>query len=82
MKSLLIYIGIIFIPYLAYGQSAEPINTDRPDQSDGTYTLTAKTFQIETGLTFSQTENQFTDIIQSTMFSLRIVQTIRSSCSD
>ena len=28
----------------------EPINTDRPDQTDGTYTLPAKKFQIEAGL--------------------------------
>lgn len=31
----------------------ERINTDRPDQTDGTYTIPTKTFQIENGVLFS-----------------------------
>jgi hypothetical protein len=55
--------GILFfinICSASYCQKAEPINTDRPDQSDGTYTLTKKTFQLETGLLYGKTgENYF-----------------------
>ncbi len=68
MKSILFYFGLALISHTTNGQSIEPINTDRPDQSDGTYILTAKNFQIETGLVFSQTDKQLTDIVQTTMF--------------
>ncbi len=30
------------------------INTDRPDQTDGTYTIPTNTFQIENGVTLSK----------------------------
>lgn len=46
---------------VSYSQTTEPINTDRPDQSDGTYTLTKKTFQLETGLIYGKSgENYLT----------------------
>lgn len=37
----------------------ENINTDRPDQSDGVYTLTKKYFQVEEGITLGK--NLFTN---------------------
>jgi hypothetical protein len=43
----------LLLSLLAYSISAQtesPINTDRPDQGDGTYILTKKSFQIEEGL--------------------------------
>ncbi len=36
----------------AFAQT-EAINTDRPDQSDGTYTVPRNVFQIENGLFFA-----------------------------
>ncbi len=48
-------------------QGTEPINTDRPDQSDGTYILPTKMIQIESGIIFSQTDRQLSDIIQTSM---------------
>lgn len=50
---------IIIICYNAAGQINEPINTDRPDQSDGTYTLTKNIFQLETGLIYGKAEKSF-----------------------
>ena len=35
-------------------QNAETIKTDRPDQSDGTYTMTKNTFQLESGFVIGQ----------------------------
>jgi len=49
----------------------EPINTDRPDQSDGTYTLPAKKFQIETGLVI--TDSSFS---QNAMFRYGISKSV------
>lgn len=43
-------IAFLFCALLINAQ--EPINTDRPDQSDGTYTLTKNKFQLENGFTF------------------------------
>lgn len=40
----------------AYSQNSEPINSDRPDQSEGTYILTKNSFQIENGILFQDKE--------------------------
>jgi hypothetical protein len=42
---------LLFISVCAFAQS--PINTDRPDQSDGVYVLPRGVMQIENGLTFA-----------------------------
>lgn len=42
-----------FISSFAFAQEVEPINTDRPDQSDGTYILPQYMFQIEEGVTIA-----------------------------
>lgn len=50
-----IYILFAFILYsMGYAQGGDYINTDRPDQSEGVYTLAQKMFQIENGVTFSE----------------------------
>jgi hypothetical protein len=36
--------------FLALSQDNEPINSDRPDQSEGTYILTKNNFQLENGV--------------------------------
>jgi len=49
----LLIIGIQLVSHLLcqsiYAQTTELINTDRPDQSDGTHTMTKNTFQLESG---------------------------------
>ena len=64
-----IIIGIQLITHLMCqcicAQSTAPINTDRPDQSDGTYTLQKKTYQLETGFVFGK--NIDTYFLHSTM---------------
>ncbi|ATA75011.1 transporter [Capnocytophaga sp. H2931] len=58
MKQLFFIILIISsIPILA--QDLDEINTDRPDQSEGVYTLSPKKLQFENGFTFA--ENSFAD---------------------
>ena len=42
---------------LAIAQSDETINTDRPDQSEGVYTLPKGQFQIENGYVFSKEDS-------------------------
>jgi len=42
---------------LAIAQSDENINTDRPDQSEGVYTLPKGQFQIENGYVFSKEDS-------------------------
>ena len=42
---------------LAVAQNDENLNTDRPDQSEGVYTLPKGQFQIENGLVFSKEES-------------------------
>ena len=42
---------------LAIAQNDETINTDRPDQSEGVYTLPKGQFQIENGYVFSKEDN-------------------------
>lgn len=51
--------------YDAFSQATGPINTDRPDQSDGTYTLPAGGLQLETGLTLGEEENSY--LLHNTM---------------
>ncbi len=46
------FISFLLISFNGMAQS-ERINTDRPDQTDGTYTIPVNTFQIENGVTFS-----------------------------
>ena len=53
MKKGILFLGIILI--CSYGLSAQNlINTDRPDQSDGTHIVEKYLTQIETGLQFSK----------------------------
>jgi hypothetical protein len=52
MKYLLL-IATLFTSTICFAQQ-NPINTDRPDQSDGTYILTKNKFQIENGLLFAK----------------------------
>ena len=42
---------------LAIAQNDENINTDRPDQSEGVYTLPKGQFQIENGYVFSKEDS-------------------------
>ncbi|TCS85276.1 outer membrane putative beta-barrel porin/alpha-amylase [Anseongella ginsenosidimutans] len=51
--------------YVAVSQTSEPINTDRPDQSDGTYTSPKGSFQLETGFTYGKEESQY--LLHNTM---------------
>lgn len=41
---------------LMYAQGPGPIQTDRPDQTETPYTVPAKHFQMETGVSFEQTD--------------------------
>jgi hypothetical protein len=43
-------ISILLTTSILFAEGKEPINTDRPDQGDGTYTLEANTFQFEEGI--------------------------------
>lgn len=43
----------------AFCQQSSPINTDRPDQSNGVYTLPKHDFQLETGLTYGNTSGDY-----------------------
>jgi hypothetical protein len=45
-----LFIAYLFINFDSFSQNLEPINSDRPDQSEGTYTLTKGTFQFENGV--------------------------------
>ncbi len=74
MRCILIYL-VFFLPGTACSQAVDPINTDRPDQSDGTYILPQKKFQLETGINFFQSPREFTDITQSTLLRYGISKT-------
>lgn len=52
MKNILIILFILFCGNIT-AQNTQPINTDRPDQSDGTYVLPKNNLQIENGFTIS-----------------------------
>jgi len=53
MRKSILFAGMIFI--CSYGLSAQNvINTDRPDQSDGTHIVEKNLIQLETGLQFSK----------------------------
>lgn len=52
----------------------EPINTDRPDQSDGTYVMPKGIFQLETGLSSVQVNGGFDDITQNTLLRYGLVK--------
>lgn len=55
MKRKIFFAGIILI--CCYGLAAQNvINTDRPDQSDGTHIVEKNLFQVETGLQFSKSD--------------------------
>ena len=47
----------LFCSSLAMAQNDENINTDRPDQSEGVYTLPKGQFQIENGYVFSKEDS-------------------------
>ncbi|MEI7965953.1 MAG: transporter [Chitinophagaceae bacterium] len=67
MKILVAFLLMALCSVHVLAQGTEPINTDRPDQSDGTYILPTKMIQIESGIIFSQTDRQLSDIIQTSM---------------
>ena len=52
-KNISIVFFLLLTTYCVSAQSTEPINTDRPDQSDGAYVLEKNKFQIENGITIS-----------------------------
>ena len=54
MKSKILRGLFLLIGLNVFGQELELINTDRPDQSEGTYVLPERVFQIESGLTYSK----------------------------
>ncbi len=47
-----LFLWLLLPATFAYGQDRGPINTDRPDQSTGVYTLAKQAFQLETGLLY------------------------------
>lgn len=53
------FILLIFSSLSVFSQNDDYINTDRPDQSEGTYTLLRGVFQLENGFTFYR--NGFSD---------------------
>ena len=55
-KSLYALFLLLGINVWGQEQEIEPINTDRPDQNEGTYVLPKRTFQIEGGLQHSEGE--------------------------
>lgn len=55
-KSLYALFLLLGINVWGQEQEIEPINTDRPDQNEGTYVLPKGTFQIEGGLQYSEGE--------------------------
>ncbi|MFJ1328386.1 transporter [Capnocytophaga canimorsus] len=50
----IIRVIILLLCSKTLAQSIEDISTDRPDQSEGVYTLTPNVFQLENGLTFRE----------------------------
>lgn len=54
MKFLFTLITLILFSSEIFAQATEPINTDRPDQSDGTYILPKNNYQSETGLLYGK----------------------------
>lgn len=50
---------ILFFCHCVSAQKASPINSDRPDQSDGTYTMPKNTFQLEAGCTLGKNINSY-----------------------
>ncbi len=56
MKSLLFLSVSILIVQIVFAQN--PINTDRPDQSDGTYVLPKNHFQLEEGIQIAKNSFQ------------------------
>lgn len=53
MKSLLSFLFIL-LTLNSFAQTDAEINSDRPDQSDGTYIITKQKLQIENGITFQK----------------------------
>ena len=56
-NNLFLLLLCLFCSSLAIAQSDETINTDRPDQSEGVYTLPKGQFQIENGYVFSKEDS-------------------------
>ena len=54
MRVLLTFLVLSAPPLAAQDTTAKPIDTDRPDFTDGTHTLAAGRFQLETGYTYQQ----------------------------
>lgn len=54
MKSIQLLFFVLISSQHLIAQNDEPINTDRPDQSDGVYTMSRNHFQIENGITLSK----------------------------
>lgn len=50
------FLWLFLIGTHLFGQELEPVNADRPDQSEGTYILPKKVFQVESGVIFSKGE--------------------------
>ena len=54
MSVLLTLLALGAAPLLAQDTTSKPIDTDRPDFTDGTHTLASGRFQLETGYTYQQ----------------------------
>ena len=54
MKEILKTFLFLLLTQTAFAQTEDPINTDRPDQSDGAYILTKNRFQVEEGFFYAK----------------------------
>lgn len=55
----ILFFLLLFPATQAFAQDSEPISTDRPDQSDGVYTLPKNAFQLETGLLYGKESDDY-----------------------
>ena len=49
-----IILVLTWIPFVAFGQEIETIQTDRPDQTETPYLVPKKMFQVENGFSFQK----------------------------
>lgn len=76
MKNIL-FLAVFLFPILLFGQFGESIRTGRPGQAIGAFSLGQRVFQLQTGYTYNNIEdeeNQLKSSIQSSVLRLGITE--------
>jgi hypothetical protein len=87
-KTLIVVPFLLFVNFIGYTQTIDPIATDRPDQTECPFIVPAKHLQLESGLTFENVDKNQKNSLYPTilwrlgmneLFELRLITELAAS---